>query len=195
MIIKKTSLIVAIVSGYVIAMVLILTLVGYVAYVELRKENFIRSYDYKLQKLNARNYGKFISFTKLNTRIESGGALKGHPVIEGIIQNSGNRGIADMLARVKFLDKDGAVIYELIFHPQEPSLGSSTLSQVSIPYLVPPPGVTIEPNSSLAFKKILNNCPGEILGELKTSSGNVKGLARRTGSFQVEPISLKFQEL
>lgn len=52
MIIKKKSLVVALVSGYVISMVLMLTLIGYAAYLELKNENSIRAYDCMLKKLN-----------------------------------------------------------------------------------------------------------------------------------------------
>lgn len=51
MIIKNKSLIVALISGFLISLVLILTLIGYVVYLELKNENFIRSYEYKLGKL------------------------------------------------------------------------------------------------------------------------------------------------
>ncbi|MFH0764285.1 MAG: hypothetical protein V1927_04725 [Candidatus Omnitrophota bacterium] len=51
MIIKKKSLIVALVSGFIISLVLILTLIGYAAYLELKNENFIRSYECAMEKL------------------------------------------------------------------------------------------------------------------------------------------------
>ena len=75
MIIKKKSLIVALVSGYVIASVLVLTLIGYAVYLELKNENFIRSYELLLQKLHAKNYSKYIEFSKLSAGIGSSGPL------------------------------------------------------------------------------------------------------------------------
>jgi len=51
MIIKKKSLIVAFVSGCLISLVLILTLIGYAAYLELKNENFIRVYECALEKI------------------------------------------------------------------------------------------------------------------------------------------------
>jgi len=51
MIIKKKSLIVAFVSGCLISLVLILTLIGYTAYLELKNENFIRAYECMLERL------------------------------------------------------------------------------------------------------------------------------------------------
>lgn len=51
MIIKKKSLVVALVSGVIISAVLILTLIGYIIYVELRAEEFKRQYQINLQKI------------------------------------------------------------------------------------------------------------------------------------------------
>jgi len=194
MIIKKKSLIVAIISSYVISMVLILTLVGYVVYIEIRKENSTRAYEYQLQKVKAKYYAKFLLFPKLNATIGSAGALTGRPVIDGVIENTGIREISDLLVKVKFIDKDDAVIYEVIFRPQEPSLGSSTLSQVGIPYITTPSKILIKPGGTLAFKKILTDCPEGIVGELKKNPGFAKGSAKWSGKFLAEPISLNFQE-
>ncbi len=58
MIIKKKSLIVALVSGSVISLVLVLTLVGYAAYLELKNKNSIKAYECMLEKLNAKNHSK-----------------------------------------------------------------------------------------------------------------------------------------
>ena len=58
MIIKKKSLIVALVSGCLISLVLILTLIGYAAYLELKNENFIRAYECMLENLKVKNHSK-----------------------------------------------------------------------------------------------------------------------------------------
>jgi len=51
MIIKKKSLIVALISGFLVSLVLILTLIGYAVYLELKNENSIRAYESMLEKL------------------------------------------------------------------------------------------------------------------------------------------------
>ena len=60
MLLKKKSYAVTVVSGFVLSCVLILTLVGYVAYIELKNEESKRSYQYSLDKQNANIHGKHI---------------------------------------------------------------------------------------------------------------------------------------
>ena len=50
MIIKKKSLIVAFVSSAIIAIVMILTLVGYVAYLEIKENEVKASYEHELKE-------------------------------------------------------------------------------------------------------------------------------------------------
>jgi hypothetical protein len=52
-IIKEKSLIVALVSSFVIMAVLVFTLIGYLAYIELKGEEFKNSYEKHLQKIRA----------------------------------------------------------------------------------------------------------------------------------------------
>lgn len=59
MILTKKSLIVTLISGFVLSCVLILTLVGYVAYIEIKNEESKRSYQHSLGRLNAMIYEKF----------------------------------------------------------------------------------------------------------------------------------------
>ena len=183
MLIKKKSLVVIFLSGLVIASVLVLTLVGYVIYVEFKSEDFRRSYQDLLQKLNAKTYSRYIEISKLDSRIESAGALKGKPIIEGVVSNKGAKDITGLLIKVKFLDRNGAIIYEVIFHPEEPSLGTSILTQVPIPYFSVPAKVIIKSKETLPFKKILTNCPKEIL----TAGG------RWPGGFSSEILSADFK--
>lgn len=58
MIIKPKSAVVAAVSGLVISLVLILTLVAYVIYVELKAKEFNMTYEGLLQKANERYHSK-----------------------------------------------------------------------------------------------------------------------------------------
>lgn len=189
--IKKKSLVVALVSSIVIFAVLVLTLVGYIISLELKSEELKRAYEEALHRINARFYSKYVEISKLNAKIEPQGPLKGNPVIEGMVRNNGHRNISDLLIRVKFLDKDGARIYEVVFHPQEPSLGNSDLTQLNIPYLYGQSPTIIKPNDTLPFKRILNNCPSGIVSELK-AGGFARGGLRWSGKFASEILSLKF---
>ena len=190
MLIKKKSLLVALISSVIISSVLILTLIGYVMYIELKGEDFKRTYQDLLQKVNAKVYAKNIEVSKLNAKIETAGPLKGNPIIEGLIKNSGYRNVTELLMKVKFLDQDGAIIYEVLLHPQEPSLGTGILTRVAIPYLYNPSKVNIKPNESLPFKKILAHCPEEILQELQRGSNKTPG--KWSGKFTFEVLSVEF---
>ena len=194
MIIKKKSLVVAFISSLIVASVMVLTLVGYLAYLQLKDEERKVSYQYLLAKVNAKVYSRYIEVSRLNAKMETSGPLKGNPVIEGVIRNAGYKNMADPLMKVKFLDKDGAVIYEVVFHPQEPSLGTGGLTQVTIPYLPNPSKAPIKPGDSLAFKKILANCPKEVASEMKDASGFARARPRWSGKFSFEFLSLDFPQ-
>jgi hypothetical protein len=109
-----------------------------------------------------------------------------------MITNRGHRDIADLLLKIKFVDRDGAVIYEVIFYPHEPSLGNTDLAQVNLSYIYSHPKVIIKNNLNLAFKRILTNCPGEILSEIRDGKGFAKEHGRWSGKLDTEIVSLKF---
>ena len=102
--IKKKSLVVALISSFVISLVLVMTLIGYAVYLELKDEELKQSYNIMLEKVNARVYSKYIEIARLSAAIEPSGALKGQPVVEGILRNRGYRDILDIILRVKFLE-------------------------------------------------------------------------------------------
>lgn len=192
MIIKKKSLVVALVSSFVISLVLVLTLVGYAFYFELKDEELKNTYQGLLQKVNAKFYARHLEISALNAKVEEAGPLKGKPLVQGAVKNKGTRTITDLLLRVKFLDRSGAIIYEVMFHPQEPSLGSSILTQVTIPYLSNTSKAVIKPGEIFTFKKILTNCPIEVIAELRKDGGFAKGLNRWSGKFDFEVLSVTF---
>jgi len=192
MIIKKKSLIVALISSFIISCVLVLTLIGYIVYLELKDKELKRSYQYLLQKVNAKLYTKYIEVSKLDATIEKSGPLKGSPIIEGALKNGGYKNITYILMKVKFLDRDGAVIYEVVFHPHEPSFGVGSLTPVAIPYLSSPPKIVLKPNDSLPFKKILSNCPRGITSELKKGADFTKDTNKWSGRFAFEVLALDF---
>jgi hypothetical protein len=192
MIIKKKSLIVALISSMVICFVLVINLAGYLIYLELKDDEMNKSYRSMLRKVNAKVYSKHIEVAKLGAGFDRSGALSGQAVLEGIIRNDGYRDITDLSIKVKFLDRDGAVLYEVSFHPQEPSLASYSLPQISITHLTDSSMSTIKPESSLPFKKILTGCPKEILSELKENTGSSGGKGRWGGKFDYEILSVNY---
>lgn len=192
MLIKKKSLIVALISGLVISAVLVLTLLGYVFYIELKGKEFKRSYQELLSKINAKVYSKHIDISKLNAKVETSGALKGKPIVEGLIRNNGTREITNILIKVNILDRDGSVLYEIAFHPQEPALGSSILPNVSIPYFGTPAKTILRPGNDMPFKRILAYCPKEILSELDRGMNFSKTSGKWSGNLSSEVLSVDF---
>ena len=190
--IKKKSLIVGLISSIIIALVLILTLVGYFIYLEFKAEEFRRHYQELLGRAKAKVYAKYIEIEKLDARIENSGALKGKPIIEGVVTNKGARDIFNLVIKISFLDKDDAVIYEVELRPQEPTLGNSAFSGVNIPYIYNPPKTLLGPNKPATFKNIMSNCPTEIFLELREGDKPKKTFGRWSGKLIAHIASLDF---
>ena len=192
MIIKKKSLIVGLVSSVVIALVLIMTLVGYFIYLEFKSREFGRVYQELLGKAKAKVYSRHLDMFGLDARIENTGVLKGKPIIEGAITNKGPREIVNLIIKLSFLDRDSASIYELTAHPQEPALGSAVFTHVSMPHLYSyaHPIDALKPGQTLKFKKIITGCPTEIFVELREGEKPTKSFGRWSGKLTSEVISL-----
>lgn len=192
MLIKRKSLIVGLVSSVIIALVLVITLIGYSIYLEFKGRGFDRVYQELLEKTKARVYSRRLDIFGLDARIENTGALKGKPIIEGAITNNGSREVVNLVIKISFLDKDSAPIYELIAHPQEPALGSTIVARVSTSHLYSyeHPVDPLEPGQTLKFKKIITNCPTEIFLELREGEKPTKSFGRWSGKLTAKAISL-----
>ena len=192
MLIKRKSFIVALVSGIIISLVLVLTLAGYFMYIELKGDKFKRDYQELLHKTKASIYSKYLDISGLDARIENSGPLRGKPVLEGIITNKGKKNISDIAIKINFVDNDNAVLYEFVMRPQEPALGYAGIAQVTIPYLYSPPRSVLKPNENITFKKIMTNCPTEIFIELKEGQKPRKSFGRWSGKLMPQVVSLDF---
>jgi hypothetical protein len=192
--IKKKSLIVAMVSSTIICGVLVLTLVGYLAYLELKHKEFVGKYNEMMAKVSAKLYSRHLEISLLEAVLEDAGPLKGKPILRGSIKNRGYRAVSDLIIRVSFKDPDGAVLYEVVFHPQHPTLGSSGLTQVPIPYISNAEKAPIEAGGSVNFKKIMTNCPREIMSELVEPEDRAKSGQRRwRGKLEAETLAVVFR--
>lgn len=192
MIIKRKSLIVGLVSSVVIALVLIVTLIGYFIYLEFKGREFDRVYQELLEKTKAKVYSRHLDIFGLDARIENTGALKGKPIIEGAITNKGSREIVNLVLKLNFLDRDSASIYEFTAHPQEPALGSTVFTHVPISRLhgYAYPIDSLKPGQTLKFKTIIASCPTEIFVELREGDKPTKSFGRWSGKLTSEVISL-----
>lgn len=192
MLIKRKSLVVALISSFVIALVLIMTLAGYFIYLEYKGEEFRKEYQELLGKVKAVVYSKYITIGNLDARIENSGALKGKPVIEGIVANRSGKDILNLAIKVAFTDKDDATIYETEFYPQEPPLGNSAANYVNIPYLRIPPRTVLKAGGTFTFKRIISPCPTEIFIELREGDKPKKNFGRWSGKLVSQVASLDF---
>ena len=192
MLIKRKSLIVGLVSSVIIALVLIMTLIGYFIYLEFKSREFGRVYQELLQKAKAKVYSRHLDIFGLDARIENTGALKGKPIIEGAITNNGSREIVNLVLKLNFLDRDNASIFELTAYPQEPALGSTVFTHASTSrlYSYMHPIDTLKPGQTLKFKKIITSCPTEIFVELREGEKPAKSFGRWSGKLTSEVISL-----
>lgn len=190
--IKRKSLIVGLISSLVIALVMVLTLVGYFIYLELNAEKFRLNYQELLCRTKAKIYSKYISIEKIDAKIENTGSLKGKPIIEGLVTNKGTKDAQNLIIRVSFLDKGDAVIYEMDFHPQEPALGSIAFPHVNIPYISSPAKLTLKKAQTYAFKRIISNCPTEIFLELREGDKPKKTFGKWSGKLSAQTVSLDF---
>ena len=182
--IKRKSLVVGLVSSVIVAVVLIMTLVGYSVYLELKKGEFERVYQELLEKAKAKVYSGHLDIFGLDARIENTGALKGKPIVEGAITNRGTRNVVNLVIKLSFLDKDSAVIYEFAARPQEPALPHI--------YTYTHSSETIKPGETLKFKKIIASCPTEIFVELREGEKPAKSFGRWSGRLTSEIVSLDF---
>lgn len=189
MMLKKKSLVVTMISGFVLSCVLILTLVGYAAYIELKNEESKRSYGEMSGRLNARIYEKYIEITGLEARVASNGPLRGKYIVEGTLRNRGDKDISGLLLKLRFSDKDGAVIYETPLDPTEPALGSGVIPRMNIPYISGLSDTVIIKGASMPFKKVLADCPPEMTDSIAGSPGFSKDRGRWTGRIGYEIIS------
>jgi hypothetical protein len=192
MLMKRKSVAVVVISGFIISLVLVLTLVAYVVYIEIKSEEFRSSYSHLLHKIRSSSYSRYIEVSKLSAGVEKSGPLKNQAVLEGNVTNKGVRAVSDLVVKVRFLDNGSAAIYEVIFRPQEPSLGVASLTQSAFSRFVPHAALALKPGETLAFKKVLAGCPKGIFSELDKTSGFAKKPAGKLDNYSSEIISLEF---
>ena len=70
MLIKKKSLVVALISSLVICLVLVVNLIGYLIYLELKDKDLDKAYHVMLHRVNAKVYAKHIEIVKLSASFE-----------------------------------------------------------------------------------------------------------------------------
>ena len=74
--IKKKSLIVALISSFVICLVLIVNLIGYLIYTQLKHDELNSAYKASLQRVNAKMYAEHIEIDKLGATFDRVGPFR-----------------------------------------------------------------------------------------------------------------------
>ena len=159
MFIKRKSILVIFLSSTIIALVLVMTLVGFYLYLNWTLENDKNLYKNALYELTAKLFEKYISVADIVLKIESEGQLEGEPVVEGHIVNKTNKKVLSIKMKVSVSDNDSRVLYTESFYPLGQSQYLAVIKKETGNYLAP--------NDAISFKHLLKNCPKEILTYLR----------------------------
>jgi len=174
--IKRTSALVIVISSSVIISVLILTILGFYAYLEWKEKTIRKNYQLALYDLNGRVFAEYITID-LFPAIEAEGPFKGKPVIEGTVRNTSNKSIYSLKLKIAFCDPERRVAYIDRFYPVGTALDSpAAAGDVTENFL--------RENDSISFKRQLINCPPEVVRYLKSKSNFAR--VDRAGPLRLE---------
>jgi len=172
--IKRKSRLVIIWSCFLVAAVLMLSLMGYYFFISWKEEEAEKHYRLIVQELNAKIFAKYVSVTGVVAKIEQEGLLEGLPVLEGSIKNTSVKKVTLLKIKTFFLDKDNSVIYLDSFYP----LGGEN-------YLLP--------NDSISFKHLLRKAPKELRNYLvmRQSFAKAEEPLKITLRWQIEALDIE----
>ena len=181
-IIKRKSILVIFFSSVLIALVLIVTLIGFYIYLNLEEEQGDNAYQRSLYDITAQLYSKYIYISKTVLKIGTKGFFDGKPVVEGAITNNSEKKVTFMKLRVSVIDKDDRVLYMENLYPLHAYTHLSVISQDTGNYLAP--------KDTISLKHILRHCPRYIIGYLKAQNEFAKGK-----SSEVLRVDMKLKKL
>ncbi len=161
MYIKKKHLAVVLFSSGIIAAVMVSTLVGYVVYIEWKKDSTASMYYDSLHGLTADMFKADIVLFNMNTGIAEG-VFEGAPIVEGSLKNNSSKIISSIMLEVAFLRADGSVAYRKLFFP----FGENKIIPISTEGLK----TVLLPGFDISFKYPLRDCPQEVISQLYTKS-------------------------
>ncbi|MFH1799127.1 MAG: hypothetical protein ABH844_07330 [Candidatus Omnitrophota bacterium] len=165
MFIKRKHLSVILFSSIVITVVFVCTLLGYMLYIQWKKDSYALNYSDSICKLTAELFEKDIVLSNVRVKVEEKESFPDVPFIEGSIKNNSNKVVTSILIEASFLKSDGTVVYKDWFCP----LGERFARQnFGAPVLFSSIRETINvlmPGESLPFRHVLKNCPREIISQ------------------------------
>ena len=158
MIIKRKSILIVAASSTLIALVLVLTLFGFYAYLEWEEAHSRRNYTKSLYDLNGRVFRRFI-VVALQARIADAMPFSGKPVVAGTIKNNSNKTIYSLKMKIALHDSAQRVVYIDTFYP----IGLERESIIDTGHTT---RNFLLQGDSLSFTHYLKKCPLEVVEHL-----------------------------
>jgi len=185
MIIKKNSIIVAILSSSIIAVVFVLTIIGFYIYINWKEDNNKRQYYDALRELNAKLYEKYVLVHSIIIKIDEQELFKDKPIVEGKITNKSSKRITSLKLEISILDNNNQVLYHDSFYPLRKKSYFDVISDETGNYL--------SSNDTISFKHLLANCPNEIEANLrmKTQFAKEKKTESINFNYEIEEMTVE----
>jgi hypothetical protein len=186
--IKSRTRPVIILSSLIIISVMVLTMLGFYAYLEWKEKNMRNTYYEDLYKLNAQIFKKHISVI-LKAKFETEGYLKETPVVYGSIKNNLDKKIYSLKMKVRLFDQDQKVLYLDTFLP----IGYDLETFIDIRELIFNTENFLGEGDSISFEHQIKNCPPKVLDYFKSQlkfakSENVKYINLK---YDIEGLELR----
>ncbi len=180
----RTFLVVG-VSFLVIAAALGLTVFGFYAYLEWKKQNLENDYARSFRSLNAQLFQDMIKI-KVWGKVERKGGARGRPMIEGTITNGSNKTIYSLKLKVSFKDPENRVVYITSFYPVDPE-------EFSMRSLTDPTKNFLSEGNTISFAHQLNNCPPQVYNYLrsKLKFAKARGVPPLTIEYKIDSVDLR----
>ncbi|MDD5439278.1 MAG: hypothetical protein PHS37_03735 [Candidatus Omnitrophica bacterium] len=165
--IKQKSIIVIFLSSILIALVFVVTLLGFYLYLTISEDDNELQYRESLSELNAKLYEKYIYLSSVVLKVGTKERFRNKPIIEGRISNQSNKTIISIQLGLTLTDNDGRTLYVESFYPLRPDAYLTVIPKRTGSYLAQ--------NDTVSFIHILKRCPADVYAYLKEKHEFAKG--------------------
>jgi len=185
---KKKNIYVISVSVIIIALVILSSFLGLIAYMQLRQFNIAYRYYEKLEEMDTASYAKNMEIDSVKIRL----GFNEVGMVEGQIKNKGRKTVLSIALKVNFLDNLNTSLYSCIIYPLEPFQSPPIFKKMRFYYFAFAGGRPITANRSISFESTLWGCPKKFVTMLKKGSfSNNPG--EWNGNISAEVLSLKLK--
>lgn len=178
MFIKRKHIVVIITSSIIIIAVFVFTLIGYLFYVQWKKDSLALRYRSFLYRLTAELFKNDITISNINVKTGGEDLFSKILFVEGSLKNNSNKTITSIRIKLSFLKQDGTILYNswlfpLGEHPEEELGGTVDFSEGKQTKNV------LLPGDGISFKHFLRSCPREIIEQFSVKTGFAKSFSLR----------------